>query len=209
MFNWEVLHRVNSALLGVFIAAHLGVHLLAVHSPEAHALGLAWMRQYYSDWRIEAVLIASLLIQIVSGWAELRLTVKPAWRVVRNLSGLYLAAFMLTHVGSVFHARHVDQVPTDFYWVAGAFTVDILRNYAMAFYGLGVFSLFAHLIAVAALAWPGMPWRLNLALWAVSASVTAAILLAFSGTLYALAIPETVRTYYEAYWQTLMDRLSG
>lgn len=205
MLNWELFHRVNAIFIAAFIFPHLGVHLFALASPDAHAAALSWMRQFYADPRIELLIVAALALQLVSGWAEMRIITKPGWRLVRNLTGLLLSLFILLHVGSVFHARLVDQVPTDFYWVAGAFAISPLAYFALAFYGLGVFSLFAHLLAVLALAWPALPVRLNLILWLASAAITASLLLAFSGRIYPVDLPADVITYYSEYWQ----RVSG
>ncbi len=196
--NWELIHRWNSVVIGLFIVAHLGVHLFAVASPEAHAGAAGVLRQYYRDPLLEVILLSSLLIQIVSGYAELKLFVKPGWRLVRNLSGLYLIAFMALHVGTVMYARHIDHVPTDFYWAAGAFALEPLRYGAMGFYGLGVFSFFTHMIAVCALTWKSMPRSVLMIFWSVAIIITTLILLAFSGLLYKLDIPMSVIGYYEA-----------
>lgn len=198
--NWELIHRWNSVVIGFFIVAHLGVHLFAVASPEAHGAAAGVLRRYYLDPRFETVLLASLIVQIISGYAELRLFVKPVWRLVRNLSGLYLLAFMTLHVASVMYARHVDHMPTDFYWAAGAFAVEPLRYAAIGFYGLGVFSFFAHMIAVWALAWKTMPGRFLAFLWSLAVVVTALILSAFSGALYEIDMPASVLEYYKAYF---------
>lgn len=182
--NWELIHRFNSVLLGLFILTHLGVHLLAVVSPEAHTAGLSVMRQFYADPLYRAILYVSIAIQIYSGYAELKIVGKKGWRLVRNLSGAYLMVFMVVHVATIARARHVDNLSTDFYWAAGAFTAEPLKYAAILFYGLGVFSFFAHMLAVWVLAWKAMPRPVMIAGWGSGVVATALILLAFSGALY-------------------------
>ncbi len=205
--NWELIHRWNALLVGAFIVTHLGVHLMAVASPEAHSMGLGTMQQFYLDPRYQTVLLLAMLIQIVSGYAELKLFPKTGWRVVRNLSGAYLMLFMVLHVASVFYARYVEFVPTDFYWVAGSFAYEPIKYAAMAFYGLGVFSFFTHMIAVWVLAWKGMPMKFLASLWVFAVATTALILLAFAGLLYDIEIPDYVTTHYESTFTPLLDLL--
>ncbi len=203
--NWELVHRYNSVVVGAFIVSHLGVHLMAAISPEAHTTGLSFVRQFYRDPLFEALLIISISVQIYSGYAELKLIGKKGWRLVRNLSGAILMMFMLVHVGTVFYARHVDHVSTDFFWAAGSFAHEPLAPIAMAFYGLGVFSFFAHMIAILALAWTKMPSRLLVTSWGASLAVTTLIILTFAGKLYPIEIPDDVREHYETNFAPILQ----
>lgn len=205
--NWEFIHRWNSVILGLFIVTHLGVHLMAVVSPEAHSDALSTMRQYYAHPIVEGALLFSVAIQIVSGFAELILLPKTGWRVVRNFSGVYLMLFMVVHVASVKYARHVDYVPTDYYWAAGAFAYAPLTIAAIIFYGLGVFSFFAHMIAVWAIYWKSMPEQIFAASWLTALVITSAILLAFSGALYPIDMPAYVTEHYEGLFGPLLTIL--
>lgn len=87
----------------------------------------------------------------------------------------------------------------------GGFAISPLACFALAFYGLGVFNLFAHLLAVMAQAWPALPAQLNLIRWLASAAITESLLLAFSGRIYPVDLPADVINYYSEYWQ----RVSG
>ncbi len=207
--NWELIHRFNSLIVGAFIVGHLGVHLMAVVSPELHGEGLVAMGRIYSEPIYEGLLIVFILIQIFSGYMELKLFGKSGWKLVRNLSGAYLLLFMLLHVVSVFYARYVDSIPTDFYWVAGAFANETLTWFAVGFYGLAVFSFFTHMIAVWALHWKTMPRGVLATSWIVGISTTALILLAFSGSLYSIEIPDYVSADYEAKIAPLLNFLEG
>ena len=207
--NWELIHRFNSLLLGAFIVTHLGVHLTAVVSPEAHSDALSYMRRFYAGPYLEIILLASVLLQIVSGWAEFQWFPKSAWRVARNLSGAYLLLFMAAHIASVLFARHWDYVPTDFYWAAGAFAYGPIQHAALIFYGLGVFSFFAHMIAVIALYWKSAPENVIAFLWLFSVTVTGLILLAFSGAFYEIDMPEFVTAHYESRYGPILEWLDG
>lgn len=207
--NWELVHRLSAVLVGAFIVSHLGVHLMAVVSPEAHGAGLAYMRQFYYDPLYEAILIIAILIQIVSGYAELKLIGKSGWRLVRNVSGLYLMWFLLIHVGTVLYARHIDFMPTNFYWVAGSLAYDPLKYAVMTFYALGVFSFFAHMIAVWRLTWKRMPGIVLEFSWGIAILTTTLIILAFAGLLYQLEIPASVSEYYEGIFAPLFAQPSS
>lgn len=205
--NWELIHRFNSLLLGAFIITHLGVHLAAVISPEAHGNALSYMRQYYAAPFLEPLLLISVVIQIISGWAEFQWFPKSAWRVARNLSGAYLLLFMTVHVVSVLYARYGDFVPTDFYWAAGTFAYEPLQYGGLAFYGLGVFSVFAHMISVTALYWKSAPENVIALMWLVGFTVTGLILLAFSGAFYEIDLPPYVTEHYETTYGPILDWL--
>ncbi len=194
--NWELIHRFNSLFIGAFIVAHLGNHLLAVISPEAHTEGLAVMRQIYFDPLFEMLLFITIFVQIASGYLELKFIGKSGWKLVRNLSGACLMWFMIIHIGTVYYTRYVDHIPTDFYWVAGSFAHEPIQYIAIAFYGLGVFSFFAHVIAVWALAWKTMPVRVQVLSWGFGATTTTLILLAFAGVFYSIEIPSEMTEYY-------------
>jgi len=182
---------------------------MAVVSPEAHSAGLAYMRQFYYDPLYETVLVIAILIQIVSGYAELKLIGKSGWRLVRNICGLYLMWFMLIHLGTVLYARHFDFMPTDFYWIAGSFAYDPLQYAVMAFYALGVFSFFTHMIAVWRLAWKRMPSIVLEFSWGVAVATTTLIILAFAGLLYQIDIPDSVDEYYEGIFGPLSAQPDG
>lgn len=188
--TWELVHRLNALIIGVFIVCHLGVHLLAVASPEAHSDGLAYMRQFYFDPRYEIVLLASVFLQVYSGYAELTLYGKSGWRLVRNISGAYLIMFMVIHVGMVLYARHITFVPTDFHWVAGSIARDPTQYFIATFYGLGVFSVFGHMIAVLAMAWTKMPRKVLAISWALGIATTGLIVFSFSGVFYQIVLPD-------------------
>lgn len=200
---WEWIHRINAIVLAVFIVVHLGVHATAIISPEQHASSLAWMKQYYAHPRMEFLLLVSVFIQIVSGFMELKLVVHSVWRLIRNLTGLYLLVFMAIHVISVLLTRHVAAMPTDFYWIAGAFQVEPLAPYAQAFYGLAVFSVFGHLLAALAAEWKTMPAWLHMIGWSMALATSLSIIMAFSGLFYFIDIPPEVEAGYEAWIEDL------
>lgn len=203
--NWELLHRVNSIVIGIFVCTHLFAHACAAVSPELHAQWLAYFARFYRDPLYETLFLFLLVVQVFSGIMEFKLLGVSPLRLVRNLSGLYLAAFMLLHVGSVLYARHIDLVPTDFYWVAASMAEDPFRDFAIVFYALGVFSFFAHLICVLALSLKAVPLGVSLAMWAAAVAIALLIVSAFAGLFYPIKIPELLDGYYESKLQALQD----
>ncbi|WP_303312678.1 hypothetical protein [Hymenobacter sp. BT730] len=143
-------HRLSGLVLGVFIALHLGNHVLALHSIAWHQWGMTRLRLVYRQPVVETLLLAAVLWQIGSGlllvcrgWPP----ATPFFERVQGYSGLYLALFLLIHVGAVLVGRYVWHVETDFYFAARGLNTAPWYWFFGPYYLLAVGAIFGHLAA--------------------------------------------------------------
>lgn len=197
------LHFASALGLGLFLALHLGNHLAGLAGQPVHQAYMAVARTLYRHPVVEPVLLVLVLWQAGSGvtmalrgWRGRRGRV--AW--LQALSGLYLAVFLINHVGAVLAARAWLGLDTDFRFAAAGFFVPPWGLFFAPYYFLAVFSLFAHLGCAA---W----WRLGpqraalrarvlLAALVLGAGVALALVLALSGQLFPVDIPAAYRAPY-------------
>lgn len=150
--RWRVAHGISAALIMCFVLFHLTNHLLAWRGPEIHEAFMHIGRAVYRSSFIEPVLVALLLFQVASGlrlaW---RWNAQPAdwYRAFQVGSGVYLAAFVITHLNSALvSARWVRGSETDWAWASGApegLIYDSWNIRLLPHYALGVFFVLSHL----------------------------------------------------------------
>lgn len=148
----RVAHGVAGALILVYVLFHLTNHLLGLFGPDVHAAVMKTGRLVYRSPVVEPILVALMLFQVAAGaglaW---RWSSRPAgaFRVFQIGSGVYLAAFILTHLNSAFvFARAVHHLETDWAWATSAPTGLIHHAWSIRLvphYALGVFFVLAHL----------------------------------------------------------------
>lgn len=149
---WRVMHGVAAALIACFVLFHLTNHLLGWLGPAAHAATMRLGRSVYRSSVVEPVLVLLLLFQVFAG-ARLawRWSGQPvdAYRVFQIGSGVYLAAFLLTHLNSALvSARAMRGIDTNWAWASGApdgLIFDAWNIRLVPHYALGVFFVLAHL----------------------------------------------------------------
>ncbi|PDT70926.1 hypothetical protein CO675_37375 [Bradyrhizobium sp. C9] len=150
--RWRVTHGIAAAVILLYVAFHLTNHLLGLFGPEVHGAVMKLGRTVYRSPVIEPVLVALMLFQVAIGvrlaW---RWSSRPAdaFRVFQIGSGVYLAAFIVTHLNSAFvSARAVHHIDTNWDWASGAPTGLIHDAWSIRLvphYALGVFFVLAHL----------------------------------------------------------------
>jgi hypothetical protein len=148
----RVAHGVTALAILMFVTFHLANHLTGLFGPAVHARVMAVGRVVYRSRLVEPMLVVILLFQVASGF-------RLAWRrsaraldaakLMQVGSGVYLAAFIVTHLNSAFvSARWVHKIPTDWGWATGA-PEGLLRDAwnirLLPHYALGVFFVIAHL----------------------------------------------------------------
>ena len=150
--TWRVVHGVAGSVILVYVLFHLTNHLLGLLGPDVHAAAMKMGRQVYRSPMVEPILVALMLFQLIVGvrlaW---RWTLLPvdAFRIFQIGSGVYLAAFILTHLNSaLISARAVHHIETDWAWASGA-PVGLIHDAwsirLVPHYALGVFFVLAHL----------------------------------------------------------------
>lgn len=148
----RVAHGVSAALLATFVLFHLSNHLTGLLGPAAHARVMAVGRAVYRAAWVEPVFVGFLLFQVASGlrlawrWSAPR---ADRYRAVQVGSGVYLAAFLITHLNSALvSARTVHGVETDWAWASGApegLVRDAWNVRLLPHYAFGAFFALAHL----------------------------------------------------------------
>jgi hypothetical protein len=152
VIKWRVAHGVAAAALVFFILFHLINHFTGLRGAETHAAVMKFGRQVYRSSFGEPVLISLMLFQVISGarlawrWSSLS---SDGYRVFQIGSGVYLGAFVLTHLNSaLISARTVHHIDTNWAWASAApiglihdsWSIRLLPHYAF-----GVFFILGHL----------------------------------------------------------------
>lgn len=144
----RALHRTSALLLLAFLGLHMVNHAVGLAGQTQHIEFMATVRPLYRNPVVESLLLALLAFQALSGltmvvwgWRQRRGVV--AW--LQAASGLYLAAFLLNHVGSVLYGRAGLALDTNFNFAAAGFHVPGLSWFFAPYYFLAIASLFTHL----------------------------------------------------------------
>ncbi|MGY3497833.1 hypothetical protein [Bradyrhizobium sp. USDA 4502] len=150
--KWRVTHGVAAAVILLYVAFHLTNHLLGWLGPEVHAAVMKMGRSVYRSSLVEPILVGLMVFQVAVGvrlawrWSSLP---ADAYRVFQIGSGIYLAAFILTHLNSALvSARAVHHIDTNWAWASGApigLIHDAWSIRLVPHYALGVFFVLAHL----------------------------------------------------------------
>jgi hypothetical protein len=190
----RVAHGVCAGLVLLFVGFHLANHLTGLLGAEVQGAIMRQGRIVYRAPLVEPILVGAVLFQAGSGLllAARTLAFPMSWsRAFQLASGVYMAAFILCHLNSVFvRARFMLHLDTNWAYASGApsglihdpWNIRLLPHYAFAaFLVLGHLASGLRQVAEA----HGAPPRLTGPLWAgglvLSAVVSAAIVLALSG----------------------------
>lgn len=191
------LHRAGACVLGAFLTLHLFNHLLAIGSLEAHIHFMEAFRAVYRNRAVEIILLLCVASQVASGLTFVR----RRWRdrhqgldLLQLGSGLYLAFFLLVHVGAVLAGRMKFGLDTNFYYAAAGMHVLPYRYFFMPYYFFAVLAITVHLAR--ALHWLARDrlgagaMRVATTLLMVSGFTAATLIVAaLSGALYEVTVP--------------------
>jgi hypothetical protein len=132
------------AVLLIFLIAHLVNHLLGLWNPALHGRVMHALEVIYRAYVVEPALALCMLLLIVTGvtlaWRHTAIQ-GDGYRRVQTLTGVYLAAFILSHMTAVFvYARWQLHIQTDWAFASGApagllrdaFNVRLIPHYAIA-----------------------------------------------------------------------------
>jgi hypothetical protein len=148
------LHRVSGTVVLLFALVHIANQGFAFVSVDVHTSVQSLLRTVYRNPAVEALLLASVALQIATGLTIWRARL-PAVSLSANLqalSGLYLAAFFLAHVSAVLVAR-TQHSETDFTWAAGmsGLLASPRLTSLLPYYLFGIVALLVHAGAYARL----------------------------------------------------------
>jgi len=142
------IHRVSALILGVFIVFHLINHLFILSSVQQHIDVMNLFRGVYRNIIVECVLLLCAMFQVSSGiyfvWNR-RGQRKGFLEKAQAISGLYLAYFLLNHIGAVLFGRGVVGIDTNIYFGISGLHIRPFYVYFFPYYFLAVVALFVHL----------------------------------------------------------------
>ncbi|WP_199913877.1 hypothetical protein [Stenotrophomonas sp. YAU14A_MKIMI4_1] len=186
----RVAHGIAGVIVLLFAVFHVVNHVFSLAGPEAYnALMTAGGKVYRSSFA-EPILVLAMLFQIFSGlylmwrWSKVHTDI---YRVFQIGSGVYLAAFILGHMNSVFvYARMHLGIPTDWAFASGgsagllfdSWNIRLLPHYALAILLLVVHVTSGLRVVLIAhgtqLSTANRIWKLGIAIGAASAAAVAA-----------------------------------
>ncbi len=147
--RWYRAHRISAMVLALFGVAHVGNHLAAVGSLQAHVAVQNILRSVYRQPAIEALIVTAALLQVATGWvivSRVRLQRSNGLRNLQILAGAFLGMFFLSHLTGVFSGR-LQNTDTTFAWATGGAHGLLLSMRSPSFlpyYSLAVFAFCIH-----------------------------------------------------------------
>jgi hypothetical protein len=143
-------HATSAIVLATFALAHVVNHSVAIVSLEMNRVVLNALRLVYRENIAQAVLIAAVAVQVITGltmvWKYYLRRATPL-RNLQLVSGLYLAVFLVTHLITVFTTRR-SGIDTDFVWAShapGGLLASFSSVSLLPRYSLAVLAVFVHL----------------------------------------------------------------
>lgn len=150
--RWRIVHGVTALVIVGYVAFHVANHLFFLASPARYDAVQRWGETVYRNPYVQPLLVLALLLQTVTGlrlfwhWSARR---GDFFRTVQLATGLYLAAYVVGHMDSVFvFARTYQAIPSDWAFATGA-PAGIIRDAwnirLLPHYFLGVWFVLVHL----------------------------------------------------------------
>ena len=200
-----MLDRLLLISLMLFFTLHITNHLIIISGAATHILIMEKMRVLYRFPVFEGLLILAVTLQTRAGIRQLRRfptrKVRGRFRVL-TLSGLYLIAFVVIHMGSVYAGRIFMGVDTNLYFAAAGYRVFPFNLFFYPYYFTAIFAAFAHLGAVLWLrrraAQPIIADRLYWGALTTGLCAATLITLGISGTFAPFEIPDSYLDTYRA-----------
>lgn len=193
-------HRISGLILILFTLVHLGVHLTALFGASAHLQSLDAVQWIYRNPIGEPLLLIAISIQVISGFARLHIKKFRRWAAWQTLSGVYLLVFLTVHTSATVFTHTFFGVETDFYWAAGSLAFSPIKYGFAIYYFAAILAFFVHIGAAIRFGFPIRSKRIPKAMPWLGGLVAIGILVAFSGYLYPITIPEDVAEYYAKYF---------
>jgi hypothetical protein len=184
-------------VLLLFFVLHMANHLAIIFGADTHIALMETLRHLYRFPVFEGLLIIAIALQIRAGIRQLRRfptsKVRGRFRVL-TYSGLYLIAFVIIHMSSVFIGRIFMSLDTNLYFAAAGYRTIPASLFFYPYYFTAILAAFAH--------WGAVVWLRNRAqkpvlanriYWgAIAIGICAAITITIgiSGTLTPFDIPD-------------------
>ncbi|MDY7396120.1 hypothetical protein UMM65_12790 [Aureibaculum sp. 2210JD6-5] len=145
------LHYVTGIIITVFVGLHLFNHLSSIYGVEKHIEIMEFLRIFYRNIVSETILLIAVIVQIISGlklFKSSRQTAVTSFEELHIWSGLYLAIFLIIHVGAVLSGRFILELDTNFYFGAAGLNTFPHMLFFIPYYGFAIISFFGHIASV-------------------------------------------------------------
>ena len=152
--NIRKIHYLSGITLTVFIGIHLFNHFMGIIGPEAHIEWMDKLRVVYRNRIVESILLLAVIVQIYSGirlFLETRKRKSKFYQKIQIWSGLYLAVFLLIHVGAVMAGRFILGVDTNFYFGVAGLNTFPMSIFFLPYYSLAIMAFFGHIASIHAM----------------------------------------------------------
>ena len=151
----RVAHGISAlCIIALFLALHLANHLTFILGPATYREVMKVVRHVYRQEVLQPLLVALLLFQVGSGvYLATRARTRPIdrFRTFQIAAGIFLAAYVLGHMNSVFvFARLYLGIDSDWSFATGApagLIKDAWNIRLVPHYAFGVFFVLSHLAA--------------------------------------------------------------
>jgi hypothetical protein len=199
------LHRMSALVIGSFILVHLINHLYILGGVQQHIDFMDAFRVVYRNPIAESILLLCVMFQVCIGlyfvWRR-RGQRSGFLEKAQALSGLYLAYFLLNHVGAVLYGRFVAELDTNIYYGIAGFYTAPFHLYFNPYYFFAVVAIFVHIAS--AFQWLSRkqiadPLRSRLAYTIIFLGlvISLILILSFNGVFNEIEIPQEYSVLYQ------------
>ncbi len=145
------IHFLSGLTLTIFIGFHLFNHFMGIFGVEVHLSIMDKLRLVYRNQFIETILFTAVGVQIFSGLSlffSKRKTSINFFGKLQIWTGLYLAIFLIIHIGAVLTGRYILDLDTNFYFGVAGLNTFPLNLFFIPYYGLAIIAFFGHISSI-------------------------------------------------------------
>jgi len=145
------LHYLSGITITVFISLHLFNHTCSIFGADKHIEMMNLFRLFYRNIFVEIILLSAVLLQIFSGLKLFKINRKSAILNFERLhiwTGLYLAIFLVIHVGAVLGGRLFLHLDTNFYFGVAGLNSFPFNLFFIPYYAIAIISFFGHIASI-------------------------------------------------------------
>ena len=149
--NLKRLHHYSGLLMTAFKGLHLLNPASSIAGVDTHIRIMNNLRLIYRNMLAESLLMLTVGVQLFSGVRLLtnkRRSVKTTFERIHVWSGIYLAFFLLIHVGAVMGGRFLFQLDTNIYFGAIGLNTFPFNLFFIPYYALAILAFFGHIAAI-------------------------------------------------------------
>lgn len=145
------IHYISGLTISIFIGVHLFNHFLGIFGAEIHLTLMDKLRLVYRNVIVETILLIAIGGQIISGlklFFSKRKMKNSFYGKLQIWTGLYLAFFLMIHIGAVFTGRYILHLDTNFYFGVVGLNTFPLNLFFVPYYGCAIISFFGHFASI-------------------------------------------------------------